>query len=113
MAEKLIYELSKRGKVGIDVPALDVPDVDVGKVIPSSLVRKGEMELPEVSEVDVVRHFTALSRINYGVDSGFYPLGSCTMKYNPKVNEDVARMDKLVDIHPYQEDSDVQGSLSL
>ncbi len=113
MAEKLIYELSKKGKVGIDVPALDVPDVDVDSAIPSNLVRKGEMELPEVSEVDVVRHFTALSRINYGVDNGFYPLGSCTMKYNPKVNEDVARIDKLVDIHPYQEDSDVQGSLSL
>ncbi len=113
MSEKLIYELSKRGKIGIDVPALDVPDVDIEKIIPSNIIRKSDVRLPEVSEVDVVRHFTALSRINYGVDSGFYPLGSCTMKYNPKVNEDIARMDDLVELHPYQEEEDVQGSLSL
>ncbi len=76
-------------------------------------LRSDDTALPEVSEVDVVRHFTALSQLNFGVDSGFYPLGSCTMKYNPKVNEKVARLDGFSSIHPLQDVSTVQGALEI
>ena len=112
MEEHLIFELSIPDRKGYSLPECDVPQQDLEKLIPPSLLRK-ELNLPEVSEVDVVRHFTGLSRKNFGVDSGFYPLGSCTMKYNPKINEDVAGMKGFTDIHPLQDDESVQGMLEL
>lgn len=109
----LIFELSKPGRVACHLPALDVPDVDVDFLLPEEYRRKVPAELPEVSELQLMRHYTELSRRNHGVDSGFYPLGSCTMKYNPKVNEDVARLPGFTHIHPYQPEETVQGALQL
>ena len=94
--EKLLVEHSEPGRKGYSLPALDVPEAK----LPAELCRYEIDGFPELSEVDVVRHFTRLSTWNYGVDSGFYPLGSCTMKYNPKVNEVAARLPGLADIHP-------------
>jgi len=112
MQEPLIFEKSSPGREAFSLPELDVPEEKIEKVVPKGLIRK-DLNLPELSEVDVVRHFTGLSRRNFGVDSGFYPLGSCTMKYNPKVNEDVAALAGFTDIHPYQPDEEVQGILEL
>lgn len=92
------------------LPESDVPDVDD---LPAELLREEPAELPEVSELDLMRHYTELSRRNHGVDNGFYPLGSCTMKYNPKVHEDVARYPGFAKIHPYQPEETVQGALQL
>ena len=109
----LIFELSKEGRKAYSLPPCDVPDISLDSVIPPSLMRDSEPELPEVSEVDVVRHFTNLSNKNYGVDTGFYPLGSCTMKYNPKINEDMANLGGFSNIHPLQPEATVQGALEL
>jgi len=87
-------------------------DVTPAELPPEELLRQ-ELGLPEVSEVELVRYFTALSKLNYGVDTGFYPLGSCTMKYNPKWHEDVARLPGFTSIHPYQPVESVQGALQL
>src|SRR5690606_2016490 len=86
---------------------------NIDNLIPAEYIRTEEVELPEVSELDIMRHYTALSTRNHGVDSGFYPLGSCTMKYNPKINEDVARLPGFAHVHPLQDESTVQGSLEL
>lgn len=104
---KLIFEKSKPGRIGVSLPELDVPKI---ASLPDKFLRDS-LNLPELSEVDVVRHYIALSRRNFGVDNGFYPLGSCTMKYNPKVNEDLAKLDGFVNVHPYQ--PHVQGCLQL
>ncbi|HNT03308.1 MAG TPA: aminomethyl-transferring glycine dehydrogenase subunit GcvPB [Bacillota bacterium] len=109
----LIFELSKEGRKAYSLPPCDVSDISLDSVIPPSLMRDSEPELPEVSEVDVVRHFTNLSNKNYGVDTGFYPLGSCTMKYNPKINEDMANLSGFSNIHPLQPEATVQGALKL
>ncbi|MGG3737886.1 aminomethyl-transferring glycine dehydrogenase subunit GcvPB [Aeribacillus pallidus] len=111
--QPLIFELSKPGRIGYSLPELDVPEVDVIELIPEGYMREEEPELPEVSELDIMRHYTALSKRNHGVDSGFYPLGSCTMKYNPKVNENVARFNGFAHLHPLQDESSVQGALEL
>src|SRR5919206_1077216 len=108
MTEPLLFELSSPGRVGASLPALDVPE----SPLPASLVRE-DLPLPEVSEVDVVRHFTHLSTMNFSVDTVFYPLGSCTMKYNPKINDAVAGLPGLAQIHPYQDEDTVQGALRL
>ena len=113
MTEPLIKEYSSEGRKGYSLPDLDVPDINMDEYIDQDYLRDKEPDLPEVSEVDVVRHFTSLSEINYGVDSGIYPLGSCTMKYNPKVNEDIARYQKLTKLHPYQKSEQIQGSLEI
>lgn len=110
---RLIFELSKEGRKAYSLPPCDIPEVSVDDMIPASFVRDNEPELPEVSEVDVVRHFTNLSNKNYGVDTGFYPLGSCTMKYNPKINEDMAALGGFANIHPLQPQATVQGALEL
>lgn len=110
---KLIFELSKPGRIGYSLPELDVPEADLSECIPKEYIRKDEPDLPEVSELDIMRHFTELSTYNHGVDSGFYPLGSCTMKYNPKINEQVARFPGFAHIHPYQPECSVQGALEL
>ena len=85
--EKLIFDIGSAGRRGYSLPKLDVPDADIKSLIPADLLRGKEADLPEVSELDCVRHFTRLSQLNYSVDTNFYPLGSCTMKYNPKINE--------------------------
>lgn len=111
--DNLIFELSKEGRKGYTLPDLDVPEVKLNDVIPEDLLRKDDLNLPEVSEVDVVRHYTNISEKNYGVDTGFYPLGSCTMKYNPKINEEIASLPGFTEIHPLQSEETVQGALEL
>ncbi|MEL5898571.1 aminomethyl-transferring glycine dehydrogenase subunit GcvPB [Clostridium sporogenes] len=110
---KVIFELSSEGRKGYRLPNLDVPEVELSELLPKNLLREDEIELPEVSEVDVVRHYTALSNKNYTVDNGFYPLGSCTMKYNPKINEDIAAVSGFSKIHPLQDENISQGALEL
>lgn len=110
---KTIFDISKPGRVAYSLPKCDVPELNLEDIIPRDYLTDRELELPEVSEVDVVRHFVALSKKNYGVDLGFYPLGSCTMKYNPKINENMARLDGFSNVHPYQPEETVQGSLKL
>ncbi|MEB6547527.1 aminomethyl-transferring glycine dehydrogenase subunit GcvPB [Heyndrickxia sporothermodurans] len=111
--QPLIFEITKPGRIGYSLPDLDVPEIDINDYLPSDYIRDEEVHLPEVSELDIMRHYTALSRKNHGVDSGFYPLGSCTMKYNPKINESVARYPGFAHIHPLQDESSVQGALEL
>jgi glycine dehydrogenase subunit 2 len=103
-----LYELSVRGRCGIDLPAPDVPET----ALPENELA-ADCDLPEVSQLDVVRHYLALSERNFGIDTGFYPLGSCTMKYNPKVNEQIARLPGFSDTHPLQDTDSVQGNLAL
>ncbi|MFQ3534585.1 MAG: aminomethyl-transferring glycine dehydrogenase subunit GcvPB [Aggregatilineales bacterium] len=108
--EPLIYELSVPGrKVDTLLPKLDVPE---SEPLPGELLRDS-LELPEVSELDVVRHFVRLSQLNYAIDKGFYPLGSCTMKYNPKIDEDTARLAGFANLHPLQAAETAQGALAL
>lgn len=111
--QKLIFELSSQGRKAYALPELDVPAQDIESLIPESYIRQEEVELPEVSELDLVRHYTLLSKKNYSIDSGFYPLGSCTMKYNPKINEDIASNANFAKLHPYQPEETVQGALEL
>jgi len=111
--EPLIFERSRPGRRGDSDPPFDVPPVDPASVLPRQLLRERIPGLPEVSEVDVVRHFTRLSTWNAAVDLGLYPLGSCTMKYNPKVNERVARLAGFADAHPLQPEALMQGFLQL
>lgn len=111
--QPLLFELSKEGRIGISLPGLDVPEKSMGVMMPQAMLRSEMPELPQVSEVEAVRHYTALSLRNYGVDNGFYPLGSCTMKYNPKVNEDMAKLAGFSSIHPLQDAHTVQGALAL
>ncbi|MBN1937664.1 MAG: aminomethyl-transferring glycine dehydrogenase subunit GcvPB [Anaerolineae bacterium] len=106
--EPLIFELSSPGQQGCMLPNLDVPPAE----LPVEMLRD-DLVLPEVAEVDVVRHFVRLSQLNFAIDKGFYPLGSCTMKYNPKINEDTARLPGFAQTHPYQPQETVQGSLEL
>ena len=108
--DKLIFELSKKGRTGYSLPASRWEDVDE---LPEGLRRGDDPELPQVSEVDVVRHYTNLSQMNFGVDTGFYPLGSCTMKYNPKINEEIASMPGFQGLHPLQPSSTVQGAMEV
>jgi glycine dehydrogenase subunit 2 len=107
---KLLFEKSSAGRRGVELPELDVPRR--ANLLPRESLRE-ELGLPELSEVDVVRHYTHLSRMNFGVDVGFYPLGSCTMKYNPKINEDISRFDGFTCLHPYSPAEVSQGSLRL
>ena len=109
--DKLIFDLSKAGRQGYSLP-VNRWDSSVSE-LPAGLLRSEAPALPEVSELDVVRHYTNLSQMNFGVDSGFYPLGSCTMKYNPKINEEIAAMPAFAGLHPLQPSSTVQGVLRL
>ncbi len=109
--DKLIFDLSKAGRQGYSLPA-NKWETSVSE-LPAALQRAEAPALPEVSELDVVRHYTNLSQMNFGVDSGFYPLGSCTMKYNPKINEEIAAMPAFAGLHPLQPASTVQGALRL
>ena len=111
--DKLIFELSAPGRVGYSLPASDVPEKKSSELLPGKYLREAPPELPEVSEFDVVRHYTRLSQLNYGVDTHFYPLGSCTMKYNPKLNEDMARLAGFARLHPLTPESLASGALKL
>ncbi|MGE5592339.1 MAG: aminomethyl-transferring glycine dehydrogenase subunit GcvPB [Betaproteobacteria bacterium] len=113
MTMPLIFERSEAGRKAYSLPACDVPKKDVTELLPGWALRKNPPALPEVSEVDLVRHYTKLSQRNHGVDVGFYPLGSCTMKYNPKVNEDAAALPGFTNLHPYEPEDLVQGALEL
>ncbi|HHW39786.1 MAG TPA: aminomethyl-transferring glycine dehydrogenase subunit GcvPB [Syntrophomonadaceae bacterium] len=110
---KLIFEKSVKGARAFTLPESGIPPAMVTEEIPADLLREEDPLLPEISEVEAVRHFTELSQKSYGVDSGFYPLGSCTMKYNPKINEWAARLPGFAGIHPYQPEETVQGALEL
>lgn len=112
-AEPFIFEKSSPGRRCFILPACDVPEKPVTSFLPQKMLRKQESQLPEVSEIDVVRHFTRLSQMNFCVDTNFYPLGSCTMKYNPRINEDAARMEGFTKLHPYQPIDQCQGVLKL
>jgi glycine dehydrogenase subunit 2 len=111
--EGLIFEKSSAGKRAFDLPPLDVPAVDAGKSLGPYYRREGVEGFPEVSEIEVIRHFTRLSTWNYAIDLGMYPLGSCTMKYNPRVNEFVARLAGIATEHPYQPQELSQGCLKI
>ena len=113
MPEALIFELSKPGRKGYSMKGLDVPQKGLSEMIPEKLLRKNPLPLPEVSENEVVRHYHRLSSMNYHVDKGFYPLGSCTMKYNPKINERVSRLPGFANLHPLAPAEAVQGALRL
>ena len=108
MADHLMCELSVPGRIGFRFPEVDVPP----SPLPERLTRD-DLPLPEMAEVDIVRYFTRLSQLNYGVDTGFYPLGSCTMKYNPKINEEVARIPGFAHLHPLQPIETAQGALAI
>jgi glycine dehydrogenase subunit 2 len=111
--EGLIFEISAPGKSGMELPPLDVPPVDAAALLGADIARGPVEGFPEVSEIEVIRHFTRLSTWNYAIDLGMYPLGSCTMKYNPRVNEYVARLDGLATEHPYQPVELSQGCLRI
>jgi glycine dehydrogenase subunit 2 len=111
--ELLLFELSSPGKKAYQLPVLDVPPVDPTATLGPANVRSEIDGFPEVSEVEVVRHFSRLASWNYAIDLGMYPLGSCTMKYNPRVNEKVAALEGFLQAHPYQPEALVQGALEI
>ena len=108
-----IYDLGAPGRRGLRLPALDLPRKDLRELLPQGLLRSEPARLPEVSQPELVQHYTKLSKLNYGVDDGLYPLGSCTMKYNPKVNEELARLPQFALAHPHQGEDLSQGILEL
>ena len=110
--EGLIFEKSSAGKAAWKLPPLDVPEVDTAALL-GVAERKDLGSMPEVSEIEIIRHFTRLSTWNYAIDLGMYPLGSCTMKYNPRVNEHVARVEGIANGHPYQPEKISQGALHI
>lgn len=107
--EQLLNEASRPGRVGCDLPESDVPSA----ALPDQSLLRQDLELPELSQLEVVRHFTRLSQLNFSIDTTFFPLGSCTMKYNPRVHEEIARMPGFADLHPLADDADAQGALRL
>ncbi len=111
--EKLIFEKGAPGRRAATMTAMDVPTESLESMIPANMLRKDPAPLPEVSEIEVVRHYTHLSQRNFGIDTGFYPLGSCTMKYNPKINEDMAALPGFAHVHPLQPEYSVQGVIQL
>jgi glycine dehydrogenase subunit 2 len=115
--EPVIFDIGKSGRIGHVLPKADEKIRqsvgDLNKIMPTNMIRTNKMGLPELSEVEVVRHFLRLSQMNYGVDSGFYPLGSCTMKYNPKINDALAGLSGFKDVHPYQDEDTLQGVLEI
>jgi glycine dehydrogenase subunit 2 len=112
MKEPLIFDLSSPGRRACSLPAFDAPAKPLTELVPQDCLRQDDAELPEVSEIDVVRHVTRLSQLNFSVDTHFYPLGSCTMKYNPKINDRIASLPGFANVHPYQPASTAQGALA-
>jgi glycine dehydrogenase subunit 2 len=113
MSEPTLFEKSSSGRRGVHPPKLDLPQVDWDETLPESMRPASAPVLPEVSELEVVRHFVRLSQLNYGIDTTMYPLGSCTMKYNPRINEVTARLPGFARLHPLQPEETVQGALEL
>src|SRR5436190_140452 len=112
--EALIFERSQSGRIGYRLPKLDVEPSNIDEIIPAELRRDDDLDgVPEVSEVDVVRHFTRMSTWNYSIDLGMYPLGSCTMKYNSRLNEKVARIAGFANLHPLAAEAESQGALQV
>src|SRR5882762_8677853 len=112
--EALIFERSQPGRIGYRLPALDVDEKPIETLFPKKFLRDDDLEgVPEVSEVDVIRHFVRMSTWNYSIDQGMYPLGSCTMKYNSRLNEKVARIAGFANLHPLTEAADAQGALQV
>ena len=109
LGDRLTFDLSQPGRCACSLPPLDVPQAPLP---PADLLRR-DLHLPEMGQVDLIRYFLALSRLNYSIDTGFYPLGSCTMKYNPKVHEDLARLPGFAQAHPLQPPETAQGALAL
>ena len=108
--EALIFERSQTGRIGYRLPPLDVDETAIDQIVPSKFQRDDDLEgLPEVSEVDVIRHFIRMSTWNYSIDLGMYPLGSCTMKYNSRLNERVARISGFANLHPLADEKEAQG----
>jgi glycine dehydrogenase subunit 2 len=110
---KTIFQKSKKGRNNFRIEEAGVEEKKMSDLIPPELIRKNYIGLPRLSENEVLRHFTDLSLKNYGVDNGIYPLGSCTMKYNPKINEEISNLGCFTDIHPYQDEEDIQGCLQI
>jgi len=113
MYNKLLFELSREGRRGHVLPKCDVPEKPVEELIPKQHLRQKEAELPQVAENEIVRHYTALSTMNHHVDKSLYPLGSCTMKYNPKINEKLSAIPEFSQLHPDQDPMQVQGALQV
>jgi len=113
MYSKLLFDLSKEGRKGHVLPKCDVPEKPLSDLIDSKFLRSKDADLPEVAENEVVRHYTALSIMNHHVDKAFYPLGSCTMKYNPKINEKIASLSEFANLHPDQNPENIQGALQI
>src|SRR5256714_11215618 len=112
--EQLIFERSQPGRAGFSVPPLDVEETPLDEIIPPEFQREDNLAgMPEVSEVDVIRHFTRISTWNYSIDQGMYPLGSCTMKYNSRLNEKVARIAGFASLHPLASEAEAQGALEV
>jgi len=111
--EKLIFDYSESGKIGVSLPDLYSESKPASSILPIELLREKELNLPEVSEPEVVRHFTNLSTMNHHVDKDFYPLGSCTMKYNPKINDILSNMPGFANVHPHQPSETIQGVLQI
>src|SRR5258705_11536012 len=112
--EALIFERSQPGRAGFSLPPLDVEETALDKIIPAEFQRDDDLAgMPEVTEVDVVRHFTRISTWNYSIDQGMYPLGSCTMKYNSRLNEKVARIGGFANLHPLASEAEAQGALQV
>src|SRR5215471_1278648 len=111
--ERVVFEKGSPGRRAFDLPELDVPSKKLDELIPAALLRESIPGMPELSEVDVIRHFTRLSTWNYHIDLGLYPLGSCTMKYNPKINERMARLEGFTQAHPYMPAGRIQGALDI
>src|SRR5262245_4058152 len=112
--EALIFERSQPGRAGFSLPAVDVPETSIDEMIPREFQREDDLAgMPEVTEVDVVRHFTRMSTWNYSIDQGMYPLGSCTMKYNSRMNEKVARIGGFANLHPMSSEEEAQGALEV
>ena len=110
--DKLIFEISKEGRAGYSLPKNELSQYSLS-ALPEALQRSTKAELPEVTEFDVVRHYTNLSNKNFGVDTGFYPLGSCTMKYNPRINEEICSLPAFTGLHPDQPAECAQGALEV
>ncbi|MFO7890171.1 MAG: aminomethyl-transferring glycine dehydrogenase subunit GcvPB [bacterium] len=113
MSEPLLFEISKKNRTGFTLPELDIPEKSLSDFFPSEVCRAEEPDLPEISESVVIRHFIHLSNLNHHVDRGFYPLGSCTMKYNPKINDKLSSLPGFSEIHPLQDEKDIYGAIQI
>ena len=109
----IIFTKSKKDVRGIQIPKTEIPSLNPSEIIDKNLLRENAARLPELTEPEVIRHFTNLSVKNHHVDKDFYPLGSCTMKYNPKINDKLASHDKIVSLHPDENEKNIQGALKI